>query len=328
MFADPDARDPFMRSATFGFRCAKYIGPAAPALLSGFTATGRDYTREKPVSEEIYRAYRNLYAYDRTELNPVIEAKDDSAPYWRREKIRLNAAYGGELLPVYLFLPRNAKPPYQTVVYFPGAGDFLERRPSDRLSPSESRTRTDFLLRSGRAVVYPIYFGTYERKPQGAVVRPAATSVAFRDMIVACHKDLARTLDYLETRPDIDKPRLAYYGLSLGAMLGPVFTAVDPRFRAAVFLVGGLAIEPFAPEVDPLNFAPRSRVPVLMLNGRYDFSFTLEGSQLPLLRLLGAADKDKRHVLYDTGHDVPAAPMIKEALEWLDRYLGPVETAR
>jgi dienelactone hydrolase len=240
----------------------------------------------------------------------------------------LNAAYGGELLPVYLFLPRNAKPPYQTVVFFPGADAFLQRNPSDRLSPAEGRARTDYLLRSGRAVAYPVYFGTYERKRPGAFERPAATSVAWRDIIVAGHKDLARTLDYLETRPDIDKTRLAYYGASFGALLGPVFTAVDPRFRVAVFLLGGLAFEPYAPEVDPLNFASRSRVPALMLNGRYDFGFTLDGSQLPLFRLLGAAAKDKRHVLFDTSHDLPAAPMIKEVLEWLDRYLGPVQTAR
>ena len=33
----------------------------------------------------------------------------------------------------------------------------------------------------------------------------------------------------------------------------------------------------------------------------------------------------KRHVLYDTGHHVPRSEMIKETLNWLDRYLGPVK---
>jgi hypothetical protein len=32
-------------------------------------------------------------------------------------------------------------------------------------------------------------------------------------------------------------------------------------------------------------------------------------------------------VVYDTGHAVVfVQPMIKEVLDWLDRYLGPVKT--
>jgi len=86
---------------------------------------------------------------------------------------------------------------------------------------------------------------------------------------------------------------------------GPVFTAVDPRFKAAVYLVGGLPCEQYASQVDPLNFAPRSRVPTLMLNGRYDFALRVDGCQRPLIRLLGALEKDKSLVLFDTAHDLP-----------------------
>jgi hypothetical protein len=61
-----------------------------------------------------------------------------------------------------------------------------------------------------------------------------------------------------------------------------------------------------------------------MLNGRYDFSYPLQFCQIPLYRLLGVAAADKRHVLFDSAHAVPRGPMIKETLEWLDRYLGPI----
>ena len=324
MFADLDARSPFARLPTFGFRCARYAGALPPGLLSDFALMTRDYHREKPVSDDVYRAYKNLYSYDRTDLNPVMETKDAKAPYWRREKVTLNAAYGGERFPVHLFLPRNVKPPYQVVVYFPGADAFFEKASSDAVSPDAGRGRTVYLIRSGRAVVYPIYNSTYERKKE-TFVRPAATSVAWRDVFVNCYRDLGRTLDYLETRSDIDKTRFAYYGVSVGGVIGSVFTALEPRFRSAVFVCGGLAFEPYAPEVDPLNFASRSRVPVLMLNGRYDFAFTLEGCQRPLYRLLGVPEKDKRHVVYDTGHDVPGNELVKEVLAWFDRYLGPVQ---
>jgi pimeloyl-ACP methyl ester carboxylesterase len=77
--------------------------------------------------------------------------------------------------------------------------------------------------------------------------------------------------------------------------------------------------------VDLLNFAPRVKVPVLMLNGRFDFIFPLASSQEPMFRLLGTPKEQKRRVVYDTGHDVPRNELIKESLDWLDRYLGPVK---
>jgi pimeloyl-ACP methyl ester carboxylesterase len=77
--------------------------------------------------------------------------------------------------------------------------------------------------------------------------------------------------------------------------------------------------------VDQLNFAPRVKVPVLMLNGRFDFIFPVGTSQEPLFRLLGTPNEHKRRVIYGTGHDIPRNELIKETLDWLDRYLGPVK---
>ena len=61
-----------------------------------------------------------------------------------------------------------------------------------------------------------------------------------------------------------------------------IFTTVDDRFRASVLLAGGLFAE-FPPEVNVINFAPRSRVPTLMLNGRDDFMVPFEFAQEPFL---------------------------------------------
>jgi dipeptidyl aminopeptidase/acylaminoacyl peptidase len=75
---------------------------------------------------------------------------------------------------------------------------------------------------------------------------------------------------------------------------------------------------------DPLNFAPRVSVPTLMVNGRSDFTYPLETSQLPLFHLLGTAARDKRHVVLEGGN-IPDnwRGRVKEALDWLDHYLGP-----
>ena len=53
-------------------------------------------------------------------------------------------------------------------------------------------------------------------------------------------KDLGPTIDYLETRQDIDSAKLGYYGFSSGATYRPVFTAIEPRIKANVLLAGGL----------------------------------------------------------------------------------------
>ena len=135
--------------------------------------------------------------------------------------------------------------------------------------------------------------------------------------------DLSRTVDYLETRDDIDHERLAYWGVSWGGRMAPIMLAVEPRFKTAVLHVAGLKFQRALPEADPFNFVTRVKLPVLMINGRNDFFFPLETSQRPMFELLGTPEADKKWVVYDGGHSVPRAQRIKESLAWLDRYLGP-----
>jgi eukaryotic-like serine/threonine-protein kinase len=86
----------------------------------------RDCRKEKPVPEIIFRAYASLYSYDCTPLDAKPESQDHNSPHWRRQRITFNAAYGNERVIAFLFLPKNASPTYQPVVYFPhsGAQDF------------------------------------------------------------------------------------------------------------------------------------------------------------------------------------------------------------
>ena len=79
------------------------------------------------------------------------------------------------------------------------------------------------------------------------------------------------------------------------------------------------------PEVDPINFLPRIETPVLMLNGKYDFFFPYETSQLPFYTFLGTPKENKQILVYEGGHSVPTTQLIKETLAWFDRFLGPVD---
>ena len=75
-----------------------------------------------------------------------------------------------------------------------------------------------------------------------------------------------------------------------------------------------------------MDFAPRIAKPVLMINGKYDFSFSPIRAQEPLMRMLGTPEADKRKVVLDTPHDVSQQKdaLSKEVLAWLDKYLGRV----
>jgi dienelactone hydrolase/predicted Ser/Thr protein kinase len=316
MFIDQDAQSPWDRRANYGFRCVKHSSPPPAAAAAAVQSPFRDFFKEKPVSDEVFTAYKGLYAYDRGDLAAKVEATETTED-WTQEKVSFNAAYGGERVVAYLFLPRKAAPPYQTVVYFPGSGAIH----TDRFSLS---IYADFIPKSGRALIAPIYKSTFERRDDLKSDYPEPTAF-WRDHVIAWSKDVGRSIDYLETRKDIARESLAYVGLSWGGAVAPVVLAVENRFKAAVLESGGLEFQQALPEADAINFVTRVRMPVLMLNGRYDHFFPVESSQLPLFHLLGTPEKDKRHVIYETGHAVPRKEFIRESLDWLDKYLGPVK---
>ena len=319
MFNDPDARSPFERSAGFGFRCAKYVSTGAATRAAGpITIQARDYNREKPVSDQTFQLYKGLYSYDKTPLDAVVEATDQTEE-WKRERITFAAAYGNERVTAYLFLPKRASPPFQTVVYFPEGGALHSHS-------SENATQAffDYLIKSGRAVLLPVLKGTYERSGTIKSGFPD-TSINHRDHVISWSKDLGRSIDYLETRSEIDRNKLAYEGASWGAVMAPLMIAVEPRFKVSVLILPGFYFQECLPEADPFNFAPRMKIPVLLLHGRYDFIFPVETNQKPFFRLIGTPAEHKRSVLYDTGHNIPRNERIKETLNWLDRYLGPVK---
>ncbi|HXZ19928.1 MAG TPA: protein kinase, partial [Candidatus Acidoferrales bacterium] len=315
MFGNAEAQSPFDRAATYGFRLVKYLSPVPKEATDPVVSSVRDYSKEKPVPDEIFRVYRGLYAYDKTPLNAAVESTDDGDSRWKGEKVTFDAGYGNQRMAAILFLPRNAAPPYETVILFPGSDGLHTRSSQDMLL-----SWFTFLMRSGRAVIYPIYEGTYERGGDEGV--GDETSAAWRDHVIVWRKELSRTVDYAETRKDLNTTKLVYYGLSWGSEVGPVMTAVETRFKTAIFVAGGFTDERPLPEADPFNFAPRVALPVLMLNGRFDSVFPFDTSQEPMFRWLGTPAKDKRHVLFESDHVPPNDLLIKEVLDWLDRYQG------
>jgi serine/threonine protein kinase/dienelactone hydrolase len=330
MFLGVTQAPPFDRSARNGFRCVRYIDPEKiPATTFAPTelTTRRDFYQEKPVADDIFRVYKEQFFYDPHELKAVVEKKEES-PEWIAEKVSFDASYANERMIAWLFLPRTGPPPYQTVIFFPGS-DATWYDSSEIIQGSRYRAYFDFIVANGRAVLWPIYKGTFERKKgfeDSSSLHTGDETRRYNDYLIQVVKDFKRSVDYSESRKDIDGKKLAFLGYSWGGQMGDLIPAVEDRLKASVLVVGGLTwdVRP-RPEADEINYVTRVKVPTLMLNGRYDISaFPFEIAVKPMYDLLGTPKEDKRLALFETDHFIPRNDTVRETLAWLDKYLGPV----
>ena len=317
-FNDAYAQSPFDRSITNGFRCIKQLNKREddPIFSLRLDVPDRDFYSEPKISDDTYSTYLAQFQYDKTELESVIDSVSESDE-WIRQWVEFNAAYGNERMAAFVFIPKKGTPPYQTVVYYPGSGA-IHTNSSKDMKPHA------YIINSGRAIVYPILKSTYERRDELISDYPDE-SVFWKEHIIMWVKDFMRTIDYLETRKDIDVDKIAYYGSSWGGAMGAIVPAVEKRFKISMLLVAGLLQQRSLPEVEQYHYLPRNTIPTLMLNGKYDFFFPYESSQKPFFELLGTPEKDKKLLLYEGSHSVPRLELIKEVLGWMDQYFGKQE---
>jgi predicted esterase len=109
----------------------------------------------------------------------------------------------------------------------------------------------------------------------------------------------------------------------MGAASGVNFAALEPRLRTIVLLEAGIMAEKAFPGTSAIDFAPRVKQPVLMINGTYDQVWV---GYKELYQLLGTPAADKSLREFQTGHAVGdrREDMVSAVTGWLDKYLGPV----
>jgi dienelactone hydrolase len=156
--------------------------------------------------------------------------------------------------------------------------------------------------------------------------------------------DDLRTLDYLASRPEVDRRRLGCIGLSVGGWRSFLLAALDQRIKAAVavgwmtslgaqikqhiihtigfsFYLNGLYRYFDLPDLAAL-IAPRA---LLVINGSEDRLFALEGVKAAFTKISRCYDKAgarerQRCSLYDAPHEFNLA-MQAEAWEWIKRWI-------
>ena len=321
MFQQGDARSPWDREATFGFRCAQDVSELSAELKGEVVKAERNRRGEPPVDDGTFKHYLDTLSYDH---KAALDAKvlpnrvNDASQRWRREDISFRAAYSNDQVILHLYIPKDAAPPYQAVFYSAGNNMRFSKDPDAVFS-----RLTDWVVRSGRMIVLPAYAGTLDRSqtppPEGRDME--------RDLGIKSVQDAGRAIDYLETRPDIDTSKIAFVGVSFGAGLGLKIVAVEPRFKAAVLLSLGYTPDGGYAEVDSWNYAPRVTIPVRMISGEDDSMAPVETSQKPMFEALGSPDKSYLH--HPGGHVdfINQQNVITETLDWLDAKLGKVNSA-
>ena len=143
MFSIQTVAQPFDRSPQNGFRLVKYLdGEPEASLTRQAPPNRRDYRGVKPISDEVFEAYRHQYSPIRSELDSKVEARDETPDAWVREKITFDAGYGEERMIAYLFLPKRSKPPHQLAELPPdvdGVNFIPHVRDEEKTAPSRGR---------------------------------------------------------------------------------------------------------------------------------------------------------------------------------------------
>jgi dienelactone hydrolase len=300
-------------------------GPSAsPTAPSGVAATP---TSSAASSGEVTR----LFGYDRRQpLAMTTQQSREEADGITVASITYASPKGGEV-PALLVLP-SGRGPFPGVIVQHGMPDTKE---------SMLPTGID-LARTGAVAI--LIDAPFNRPQQGRVRSdPLTFTPKDRDEQVQLIVDLRRAIDVLATRPDVDRARLAYVGVSYGAAMGGLLAGVEDRLTAYVLAVGdgGLVshftgpddanrpeVQSFPAEqrerwleamrpIEPINFVGKAAPAALLFQaGRNDELIPEQDTR----RYYQAASQPKELRWYDAGHFLNCAAR-RDMMAWLAGHI-------
>ena len=252
------------RQPNDGFRCAIFDQPVPESLFRDVSIPEQTFERVE-LSDEAFEARRSLLNYDRSRRLAATIDSEQTLPWGANlEWVSIDAVYGERLL-LRIHTPSEKTGPFKPIISI-GGGNIVRANEMEDLFPPY-----DFLVRDGFALIEPVLDGTFQRN-EGDTIRqfvgPGQSALLGRWI-----QDLNRTIDYIETRPEMAADKVTFLGLSLGGILAPELVPFEPRIRAVVSYSAGFGVAQSQRSIDSqIGLLQRIEVPVLMLGGKNDFA--------------------------------------------------------
>ena len=267
---------------------------------------------------------RSTFAYDSSTPLDLIATPESQASGLTISRIRFRSGSGGEATG-YLVVPRGSGPFPAVVVQHGMPG-------SARGAIGDARMSADY-------GVVLIAIDAHWNNRSGDVLNFTAQDSAEQVRLIV---DIRRAVDYLISRSDVDRNRIAYWGLSYGGAMGALVAGVEPRFKTLILTVadGGLVNHFTGPEdangmfdpiscqdkrawisallpIEPIRFIGLASAPLLLQSGRSDDLVPSADAE----RLQRFAPANKKILWYNAGHGLPPQAHT-DRLNWLREHIG------
>jgi cephalosporin-C deacetylase-like acetyl esterase len=224
-----------------------------------------------------------------------------------------------------LSIPKPTKKPAPVIILLHGVGD---RKTVDYIQAGH-----DYFIDQGYAV-FRIDIANHGERKVNNYEFDLMDGYRYwtRSILTQTVFDLRRSIDFLETRPEVDSGRIGFFGISLGGIIGTIFCGVDQRVKVPVIALAGgnlslmFGMDALTKEariffsiIDPINFVesitPR---PLLMINAENDEVIAPITSKL----LYKKANQPKKIIWYPSKHrDLPIDKAYPTGIQWFDEHL-------
>lgn len=284
-----------------------------------------------------------------------IISREDKGSY-TLEKFEFNNG-ANAVVPGYMLIPKSGKAPFPTIYYCHWHGGNYDLGKQEIFTTHHTpEVPAEALIRAGYAVMATDAYCFGERSGKGPG-GPAETRGAEelstskrelwfgRSLWAMMVRDDLMALDYLFSRPEVDKQRVAVTGISMGATRSWWLMALDERIKTGVavgcltryqdlideqklkahgiyYFVPGI-LNHFDTEAIISLIAPK---PVLFMTGDEDIGSPVSGIRKidakvrPVYSLYGKPDAFKNIIYPKTGH-VYTPDMWSRMLQWMNKHL-------
>ena len=251
-------------------------------------------------------------------------------PAYRREKFVFESRPGLAVLG-YLLTPANGRPPYRTMICVPGHGrgvdDIVGIDDQGRDRTDKDGYQHDFAIQIAEhglaaVAIEPMAFGC-RRDPnarkhglgQSACQPVAGAALLLGQTMIGWRVfDVMRTIDWIETRQDLDASRVGCMGISGGGTCTTFATALEPRIRAA--MISGY-LNTFRDSVFSLSHCIDNYVPGIL---NWAEMYDIAGLIAPRPLFAEAGEKDDIFPIEASRSSFARVKQVYDVLDASDRF--------